>query len=102
MFFAETADAVFMDAWLPEFNDDHFGTSLVLARSKDLLEIFSDVKMTRSASIDCIGIEKIVSSQQPRINNKRLGLSHRLELCRQWGASIPWKFKHRPTEVTWI
>ena len=37
--FAETADVVFMDAWLPEHMDDPKGTNLILVRNHEILDV---------------------------------------------------------------
>lgn len=41
--FAEYADVVFMDAWLPEYRNEKLGTSIVLLRRPDLAEYFTSL-----------------------------------------------------------
>lgn len=87
--FAETADAVFMDAWLPEYRNDQFGTSFVQIRNRELMEIVNEIKKNHLAHLNEIEIDKIIASQQIRINNKRQGLWYRIKLCEKWGVPYP-------------
>ena len=46
--FGETADVVFMDAWLPEYEPDPKGNSLIIARTPNVVSILNkDRKSTR-------------------------------------------------------
>ena len=88
--FAEVADAVFMDAWLPEYHNDHFGTSLLLVRNQELMAIANkEIAEGGLTQLWETSIDKIIASQQPRVINKRQGLLHRIELCRRWGITFP-------------
>ena len=87
--YAENADAVFMDSWLPEYLDDHLGTSLVQIRNHELIKIIDKIVEQQLANVSLISIGKIISSQQPRINNKRIGLPYRIELCKKWDIPYP-------------
>ncbi|TDY52096.1 coenzyme F420-reducing hydrogenase beta subunit [Aminivibrio pyruvatiphilus] len=75
--FAETADAVFMDAWLPEYVNDSRGTSLAIIRNPEILKI---LERNSGSQLDLsrIPVEKIIQSQQGVIENKRKVLSYRL------------------------
>lgn len=78
--FAELADAAFMDAWLPEVQEDPRGTSIVLARTQlvsDLLE-----KGRRAGDLDLrpVGIEEVVRSQQGCLTLKGEGAALQLSL----------------------
>ena len=48
--FAETADAVFMDAWLPEYVNDSRGTSLAVIRNPEILNTFIDLGQVGNGS----------------------------------------------------
>ncbi len=87
--FAETADAVLMDAWLPEHRQDQFGTSLMLVRNNELMEYGTGNGRTWTAEMEETTIEKIINSQKPRIQNKRFRLLARLQLCKKWGVPYP-------------
>jgi len=69
--FAETADATFMDAWLPEFLDDVKGTSLVISRNPMISKLLEPV-------MDSIAVEKVVASQKGVVERKRKFLSWEL------------------------
>ncbi len=75
--FAETADAVFMDAWLPEYVNDSRGTSLAVIRNPEILKI---LERNSGSKLDIrrLPAEKIIQSQQGVIQNKRRVLSYRL------------------------
>jgi coenzyme F420-reducing hydrogenase beta subunit len=89
--FAELADVVFMDAWLPEYSNDSRGTSLVLVRSAFVNNIFSDGIGSNQINADNIPINKIVQSQAGVIDLKRTQLSYRLYLAKKNGLKIPLK-----------
>ncbi|MCM1987577.1 Coenzyme F420 hydrogenase/dehydrogenase, beta subunit C-terminal domain [Methanococcoides seepicolus] len=76
--FAELADVVFMDAWLPEYSKDSKGTSLALVRSSFVNDIFSDGIESSQIDANTISIDKIVQSQAGVIDLKRDLLSYRL------------------------
>lgn len=74
--FAETADACFMDAWLPEFINNGKGTSLVLSRNNEVYNLFDKYKseiMMRSVSID-----DVMLSQKTHIIRKKKLIDFRL------------------------
>ena len=66
--FAETADIVFMDAWLPEYRLSEKGENLIITRNQELDEIISNIK-----TIKPIKVNRIVESQSTVINNKKKG-----------------------------
>lgn len=74
--FAETADAVFMDAWLPEYVSDSRGTSLTIIRNPGLLELFQ--QNPSALDIHFIDVNKVIRSQRGVITNKRSVLAYRL------------------------
>lgn len=76
--FAECADAVCMDAWLPEYAQDCKGTSLMLIRSEAIAKLIEGEISSGTILLKTIPIEKIVESQAGVITNKRKKLSHRL------------------------
>ena len=55
--FGETADVVFMDAWLPEYKNDYQGTSLIVIRKPEVLDIFKN-GINSGGYLHPIGIEK--------------------------------------------
>jgi len=89
--FAECADVTCMDAWLPEYSQDHRGTSLVLVRSPQVQEVIAHGE---DISLDPIPIGKVVESQRGAIAVKRQHLAYRLYLDQKRGHKMP---KKRPT-----
>jgi len=69
--FAETADACFMDAWLPEYRQEPKGTSLVVIRNRELSELFEQGQHNGEISIEPICSEKVVASQRGHVRRKR-------------------------------
>jgi len=69
--FAETADACFMDAWLPEYRQEPKGTSLVVIRNRELGDLFEQGRAKCEISIELIGPEKVVASQRRHVRRKR-------------------------------
>ena len=82
--FAECADAVFMDAWLPEYVKDPGGHNIVLSRDAALSDLFREVKTLKP-----IAIEQVIKSQA--IYAKRNNLRARLFIARCFGWKTPRK-----------
>ena len=76
--FAETADAVFMDAWLPGFVKDPKGSSLVLVRSPELDDMLQQGVKMDSCHLDPVQISEIIKSQKGVIKDKKTDISGRL------------------------
>lgn len=94
--FAECADVTCMDAWLPEYSQDHRGMSLVLVRSPQVQEAIAHGE---DVSLDPIPIGKVVESQRGVITVKRQHLAYRLYLDKKHGQKVP---KKRVTVVPGI
>ncbi len=81
--FAECADAVFMDAWLPEYADWE-GTSLVAVRHPGLVDLFAG-----AAAAACwlrpIAARRAEQSQTTALIAKRGGLPERARRAKQAG-----------------
>lgn len=69
--FAECADAVFMDAWLPEYINDVRGTNLVVSRNENLSQILDSVCQSTD-------VAKVVQSQWGVVLRKRRFLRQKL------------------------
>ncbi len=78
--FAETADIVFGDAWLPEIVDDWRGTNVVVVRNKVLHEILVRGMNDHSVSIERTTIDRAAQSQAGGLRHRRDGLKYRLWL----------------------
>jgi coenzyme F420-reducing hydrogenase beta subunit len=109
--FAELADVVFMDAWLPGFHDDPRGTSIVIARSSlcsDLLVGGAQSGALQGAPID---IHQVIRSQQGCLQLKResaalqvsLNANHGLEFHPRTPTASKWRVfaRYRRAAENW-
>lgn len=69
--FAETADACFMDPWLPDYSRDPRGTSLVVIRNREISELFHQGQCNGEILVDEIGTEQVIASQRGHVRRKR-------------------------------
>lgn len=69
--FSESADACFMDAWLPQYNDDFAGTSIVIIRKKELSEVYLSQGIKNNICASEIVVDEAVRSQLGHVINKR-------------------------------
>jgi coenzyme F420 hydrogenase subunit beta len=84
---AETADVVVGDAWLSEYVRDYRGTSVVLCRTQQMLDLLQEGVRAGQLSLEDIPVEPIIRSQAGALRQRREGLQYRLALCakrHQW------------------
>lgn len=86
--FSEVADAVFMDAWLPEFIRDAKGTSIVLTRSPNALHVIEYGAELGHVVLSPLSLDKVSASQWGVVEQKRKQLAHRLWLAAESGVCI--------------
>lgn len=98
--FAETADVVFMDAWLPEFIKDSQGTNLVIARSRLAGRHIEEGISSGEIVAQPVDIARVVASQAAVVTHKRGRLANRLWLAQRKGLSIRKRVK--PERPNWI
>lgn len=89
--FAETADVVAMDAWLPEFVSDWRGTSLVGVRSERVRVALDVMRDASDGGVLQCSPESIIKSQSGALWEKRDGLQYRLMLRQREGRWSPRK-----------
>uniref|UniRef100_UPI001F38D9AC Coenzyme F420 hydrogenase/dehydrogenase, beta subunit C-terminal domain n=1 Tax=Vreelandella profundi TaxID=2852117 RepID=UPI001F38D9AC len=89
--FAETADIVFGDAWLPEFKNDWRGTNVVVARNKELSDIFQTGIDKAQLNLKNISLKEAVKSQAGGLRHRRTGLQARLYDDISNGVNVPQK-----------
>ena len=70
--FAECSDAVFMDAWRPEYSQEPKGTSIVVIRNEHLRKLFIKYHKMSEINIDIIRHEEVVLSQKNTVHQKRV------------------------------
>lgn len=98
--FAETADAAFMDAWLPEYLPDWRGTSIVVVRSPVIRDIIMDGISGGLIQAKSSTIDKALESQAGVIGEKRDKLAKRLWMAEKWGVTPPRK-RVSPVKPSW-
>jgi coenzyme F420 hydrogenase subunit beta len=89
--FAELADVVFMDAWLPEYSSRSGGDSLVIARTVLASDMIRSGISTGELSVSEIPIERVILSQRPVLKDKRENLAVRLRILESRGVKVPFK-----------
>lgn len=85
--FAETADAVFLDAWLPEFDHDYRGTSIVLVRNVFLNSMI--LKWIHNLELKKIDIVSVIRSQRALVFHKRNITNIRKKIAIKYNYEIP-------------
>jgi len=65
--FADCADVVLMDAWLPEYIKDYKGHTLVIARTNEIKNMLENMQSVEAKKIDH---KKVFISQKPVVDNK--------------------------------
>lgn len=89
--FAETADAVFGDAWLPQFNAYWQGTNIVLVRNAVIDSILNESKVSNQIVLEDLSLDDLCQSQQGNFRHRREGLIVRLNDDIDAGKPIPKK-----------
>lgn len=89
--FAETADAVFGDAWLPQFSSCWQGTNIILVRNNAINEILLSAKSNDQIILDNLSLDDLCKSQQGNFRHRREGLVVRLNDDVNAGKKIPAK-----------
>lgn len=87
--FAETADVVLGDAWLPEYVQDGEGTNVLVVRNQDILEMLETAIQEERLNLDEISIERAIASQDAGIRHRKHALSYRLQLEKSEGNWTP-------------
>ena len=76
--FGELASVSLMDAWLPEYESDTAGTSMLVVRDKVIHSLLLEGAKSRTCEIETVSVEQIKSSQKGVIFHKRTLLKGRL------------------------
>lgn len=89
--FAETADAVFGDAWLPRYVANWRGTNVVVTRNPELDAIFDAGLARGEIAIESLSADEVARSQAGNFRHRREGLAVRLADDLELGLSVPKK-----------
>ena len=85
--FAETADIVIGDAWLPDFVKDSKGSSIIVCRNPHIERMLVEGESSGSLMLVNSSPEQIVRSQAGGVRHKSEGLAYRLSVddaCNNW------------------
>ncbi len=83
----ETADVSFGDAWLPQFESDPRGTSLIVVRNTDILNLLRTYNDNQKISLQKLTPAEVEKAQEGGFRHRREALSYRIakkEAGRQW------------------
>lgn len=89
--FAETADVVFGDAWLPEHRKDWRGTNVVVTRNREIDQILDEGVSAGQIGLDQISVDDAAKSQAGALRHRRHGLAVRLADDIGAGLGVPRK-----------
>jgi coenzyme F420 hydrogenase subunit beta len=89
--FAETADMVVGDAWLPKYERDPGGTSIVVARTMGLQELIELALKNGRLNLTSSTTDEVADSQAGGLRDRREGLAYRLLLKRKKKEWAPQK-----------
>jgi len=98
--FAEVADVVLMDAWLPEYTEDPRGHSIALIRNPRVEELVRDGLSKRTCELRQLSIREVTNSQQGAIRFKRDMLAGRLYGVSLGDVKVP-KKRTLPSRDAW-
>jgi coenzyme F420 hydrogenase subunit beta len=98
--FAEVADVAFMDAWLPRYEQESRGTSIVLVRSPQAQALLRDGLSQSKVFLRPIAMEEVIGSQEGVVEQKRTQLAQRLWLAGKEGASL--RKRVVPARPAWL
>lgn len=96
--FAECADAVFMDAWLPEYSNHWEGHSIMLIRHPGIKQLISDNR-NNDIVLEAIDISRVTESQAAALMIKRSYLPVRMKIAAKSLPKIPNKRYSRMSKV---
>lgn len=89
--FAECADLVVGDAWLPKYMEDPRGHSVIVTRDAVLEGLLITGQEEGSVLLDKVSLEEVAASQAGGLRDRREGLSYRLHLREKSGDWAPRK-----------
>ncbi|MDZ8117323.1 Coenzyme F420 hydrogenase/dehydrogenase, beta subunit C-terminal domain [Pontiella agarivorans] len=87
--FAETADVVVGDAWLPGYVYDSKGNSIVVIRNEIFDNLINSGMHSGQLALDVLTAKEVRESQAGGIRHRRGGLSYRLYLKKKRGSWVP-------------
>nr|WP_281379328.1 Coenzyme F420 hydrogenase/dehydrogenase, beta subunit C-terminal domain [Halomonas campaniensis] len=87
--FAETADVVLGDAWLPEYVQDSYGTNVVVTRNQEIRQLIVNARTEGRLEMDDLGVEKAVQSQDAGLRHRKVAIGYRIHCEKASGSWVP-------------
>lgn len=87
--FAETADIVVGDAWLPEYVQDSYGTNVVVTRNQGIRQLIVNARNEGRLEMSDLGVEKAAQSQDAGLRHRQEAIGYRLHCEQAVKAWIP-------------
>lgn len=84
---AETADISLGDAWLPQFEADPDGTTIMVIRNNEIYEIVNKYNYNKTIALHKLTPEEVAKSQDGGFRHRREALSFRIakkEISKSW------------------
>jgi coenzyme F420-reducing hydrogenase beta subunit len=88
---AETADISIGDAWLEKYVHDVRGTSLIVVRNQQLLNVLESGKQNKELDLDELKTQEVLSSQEGGLRHRNEGLACRLATYKKLNLWAPKK-----------
>lgn len=89
--FAETADVVLGDAWLPEYTQEWRGTNVVVVRNEIIADILAAGETAGALELDDLNPDRTAKTQAGNFRHRRAGMSVRLADDMAAGLRVPAK-----------
>lgn len=87
--FAEVADIVCMDAWLPQLYPETQGTSIIIVRDSRLNALLRQGYLEESCYLAPCRVEDVIESQEHLVRDKKEAIAVRLAIARQEQKWVP-------------
>lgn len=87
--FAETADLVLGDAWLPKYVNDSLGTNILVVRNPELKVLVDEAFQQKRIKIEPLDVRDALLSQDAGLRHRREGLRYRLAVEKEKGNWVP-------------
>ncbi|MFC4258083.1 Coenzyme F420 hydrogenase/dehydrogenase, beta subunit C-terminal domain [Marinobacter lacisalsi] len=87
--FAETADIVVGDAWLPGYVEDSKGTNIIVTRHPDIQALVDNARQEQRLELDDISVAQAIQSQDAGLRHRRISIAYRLYREQREGRWVP-------------
>ena len=89
--YAETADVVFGDAWLPKYRSEWRGTNIVVVRNPEFEAIFEEGQLSNEIHTEELSLNEVIQTQFGGLSHRQQGLAVRVKDDRSNGEKYPSK-----------